>query len=42
VLGDIKSIRESFIGFQKYLYEGQVVNTYEDLGMVAEPKLEYK
>jgi type I restriction enzyme R subunit len=41
VLGDIKSIRESFIGFQKYLYEDEVVNNYEDLGMVAEPELEY-
>ena len=40
-IGDVKSIRETFIGFQKYLYEDDVVNNYEDLGMVAEPKLEY-
>ncbi|MCD6212909.1 MAG: DEAD/DEAH box helicase family protein [Sulfurovum sp.] len=41
VLGDIKGIRKSFIGFQKYLYEDEVMNNYEDLGMVAEPKSGY-
>ncbi len=41
-LGDIKSIRETFIGFQKYLYEDDVVNNYDALGMVAESKLKYK
>lgn len=41
VLGDIKGIRESFIGFQKYLYEDDVVNNYDDLGMVAEPEHGY-
>ncbi len=40
-IGDIKRIRETFIGFQKYLYEDDVVNNYEDLGMVAEPKSGY-
>jgi len=43
ILGDVKSIRESFIGFQKYLYEGSVVNGEMDDGllMVAEPKIRY-
>ena len=41
-IGDVKSIRETFIGFQKYLYEDDVANNYDDLGMVAEPKLKYK
>jgi len=41
VLGDIKGIRKSFIGFQKYLYEDEVMNNYEDLRMVAEPKSGY-
>ena len=41
-LGDIKSICEIFIGFQKYLYEDEVMNNYEDLRMVAEPNLKYK
>lgn len=40
-MGDVKSIRETFVGFQKYLYEDDVVNHYDDLGMVAEPKQEY-
>ena len=41
VIGDIKSIRETFIGFQKYLYEGDVVNNYDELGMVAEAEQGY-
>jgi len=37
-LGDIKSIRDTFIGFQKYLYESHIANVdYEDKSsMVAE------
>jgi len=41
VMGDVKSIREIFIGFQKYLYEDEVTNNYELLGMVAEPRVKY-
>lgn len=41
VLGDIKGIRETFIGFQKFLYEDDAVNNYDELGMVTEPKKEY-
>lgn len=41
VMGDVKSIRETFVGFQKYLYEDEVLNNYEALGMVAEPKQKY-
>ncbi len=42
-LGDIKSIRESFIGFQKYLYEDKVVNSEmeEEYLMMAESKIKY-
>lgn len=41
-IGDIKTIRETFIGFQKYLYEEEIEDAieYEDL-MVAEPVPEY-
>ncbi len=38
VLGDVKSIRSLFIGFQKYLYEDEVVNEFGYALMVAEPK----
>ena len=41
LIGDIKSIRETFIGFQKYLYEDEVVNDLEYGQMVAEPKAKY-
>jgi len=43
VLGDIQSIREAFIGFQKYLYEDKIVNSEMEEGylMVAEPKQGY-
>jgi len=41
VLGDIKGIRETFIGFQKFLYEDDAVNNYDELGMVTESKKEY-
>ncbi|MGB7402818.1 MAG: DEAD/DEAH box helicase family protein [Arcobacter sp.] len=40
-IGDIKSIRETFIGFQKYLYEDIVNNTYDNDLLVAQPKPEY-
>jgi len=40
-LGNIKGIREAFIGFQKYLYEGEVVNDLEYGEMAAEPKPKY-
>ena len=36
VLGDIKGIRETFIGFQKFLYEDDAVNNYDLQGKVAE------
>lgn len=42
-IGDIKTIRDTFIGFQKYLYEEDAVNNsygYDAL-MVAEPSAEY-
>ncbi len=41
-IGDIKTIRETFIGFQKYLYEEEIEDTveYEDL-MIAQPVPEY-
>ena len=41
-IGDIKTIRETFIGFQKYLYEDEVMNnSYYDALMVAEPSEPY-
>jgi len=40
VLGDLKSIRELFIGFQRYLYD-EVVNEFEYGQMVAEPDRKY-
>ena len=41
-IGDMKTIRDTFIGFQKYLYEEEIEDAieYEDL-MVAEPVPEY-
>lgn len=41
-IGDIKTIRDTFIGFQKYLYEEDVENVseYENV-LVAEPQAEY-
>jgi len=41
-MGDVKSIRESFVGFQRYLYEDEVANVaYESELLVAEPKRKY-
>ena len=40
-IGDIKTIRETFIGFQKYLYEDIINNTFENELLVAQPKPEY-
>ena len=42
-MGDVKSIRESFVGFQRYLYEDGVANVaYEQSPlMVAKPKNKY-
>lgn len=41
-IGDIKTIRNTFIDFQKYLYE-DIINgeTYENELLVAQPKPEY-
>ena len=42
VLGDIKSIRNSFVGFQKYLYDDVANNAYaSEILMAAEPKVKY-
>ena len=42
VLGDIKSIRDSFVGFQKYLYDDVANNAYaSEILMAAEPKVKY-
>lgn len=40
VLGEIPEIRDTFIGFQKYLYEDIINNVY-DVQLVAQPKPEY-
>lgn len=40
-IGDIKTIRETFIGFQKYLYEDVINNTFENELLVADVKPEY-
>ena len=41
-IGDIKTIRETFIGFQKYLYEEDFANEeIDDNLLVAEPSPEY-
>ncbi len=43
IIGDIKSIRDSFIGFQKYLYEDSMIYSLEkeEQLKVAQPKPEY-
>ena len=41
VLGDIKSIRDTFVGFQKYLYDDELVNDLQYGQMAAEPKVKY-
>ncbi|WP_321315155.1 EcoAI/FtnUII family type I restriction enzme subunit R [Halarcobacter sp.] len=40
VLGEIPEIRDTFIGFQKYLYDDIINNAY-DAQLVAQPKPEY-
>jgi len=41
-IGDIKTIRNTFIGFQKYLYEDIINNSsFENELLVAQPKPEY-
>ena len=41
VLGEVKNIRDLFVGFQKYLYEDEVLNDFGYTQMVAEPKSGY-
>ena len=42
-VGDIKTIRETFIGFQKYLYEDIILNnnSFESSLLVAQPEATY-
>jgi type I restriction enzyme R subunit len=40
-LGSVQSIRELFIGFQRYLYDDEVVNEFGYGQMVAEPRVRY-
>jgi len=41
-MGEISTIREAFVGFQKYLYEDKVVGgEMEEYLMVAEPEQGY-